>query len=63
MSKLKVQMKPKAQSKKHVALDFYCLREKYFDIQSFELHLTFACLREAATAKAGILKFEIASNF
>jgi hypothetical protein len=24
---------------------------------SFDIHLTFACLREAASAKAGILKF------
>jgi hypothetical protein len=23
----------------------------------FDIHLTFACLREAASAKAGILKF------
>jgi hypothetical protein len=26
-------------------------------ILSFDIHLTFACLREAATAKAGILTF------
>jgi len=26
---------------------------------SFAIHLTFACLREAASAKAGILSFEI----
>jgi hypothetical protein len=25
----------------------------------FDIHLTFACLREAASAKAGILKFDI----
>jgi hypothetical protein len=28
-------------------------------IFTFEIHLTFACLREAASAKAGILKFGI----
>jgi hypothetical protein len=28
-------------------------------ILTFEIHLTFACLREAASAKAGILKFGI----
>jgi hypothetical protein len=26
---------------------------------NFDIHLTFACLREAASAKAGILKFEL----
>jgi len=26
-------------------------------ILNFDIHLTFACLREAASAKAGILKF------
>jgi hypothetical protein len=25
----------------------------------FDIHLTFACLREAASAKAGILTFEL----
>jgi hypothetical protein len=30
-----------------------------FDILKFDLPLTFACLREAASAKAGILKFDI----
>jgi hypothetical protein len=30
-----------------------------FDILDFDIHLTFACLREAASAKAGILKFDI----
>jgi hypothetical protein len=55
-------------------LRFYRQREKYFDIQSLELHLTFACLRETppakvlvrragATAKAGILKFEYILDF
>jgi hypothetical protein len=28
-------------------------------ILNFDIHLTFACLREAASAKAGILKFEL----
>jgi hypothetical protein len=30
------------------------------ELQSFDIHLAFACLREAASAKAGILKFELA---
>jgi len=28
-------------------------REKYFDIESFELHLTFACLPQAEILKFG----------
>jgi len=32
---------------------------KNFDL-NFDIHLAFACLREAASAKAGILKFELA---
>jgi hypothetical protein len=28
----------------------------------FDIHLTFACLREAASAKAGILKFGFSSG-
>jgi hypothetical protein len=28
-------------------------------ISTFDIHLTFACLREAASAKAGILNFEL----
>jgi hypothetical protein len=31
---------------------------KIFWNLDFDIHLTFACLREAASAKAGILKFE-----
>ncbi len=30
-----------------------------FLILKFDIHLTFACLREAASAKAGILEFGI----
>jgi hypothetical protein len=30
---------------------------------AFDIHLTFACLREAASAKAGILKFGIKEIF
>ena len=47
MSKLKVQ-------KEHKNLD-----ETIFDIEPFDIHLIFACLREAASVKAGILTFEI----
>jgi len=32
---------------------------KMFWILHFDIHLTFACLREAASAKAGILPFEL----
>jgi hypothetical protein len=32
---------------------------KMFWILNFHIHLAFACLREAASAKAGILKFGI----
>jgi hypothetical protein len=36
---------------------------KMFWISNLDIHLTFACLREAASAKAGILAFELlASN-
>jgi hypothetical protein len=30
-----------------------------YRILEFDIHLAFACLREAASAKAGILTFEI----
>jgi hypothetical protein len=30
-----------------------------FDVQTFGIPLAFACLREAASAKAGILAFEL----
>jgi hypothetical protein len=33
---------------------------KPFMILKFDIHLAFACLREAASAKAGILKFGFA---
>ncbi len=33
------------------------IKEKFLAIESFGIHLTFACLREAASAKAGTLKF------
>jgi hypothetical protein len=46
MSKLKCQIKLKA-----LILEFFNLK--------FGIRLTFACLREAASAKAGILSFEI----
>jgi len=59
ISKLNVQMKSKISN----------VEEKFFDIYSFGIDLTFACLREApppealrrvgASAKAGILKFGI----
>jgi len=32
---------------------------KMFWVLNFDIHLTFACLREAASAKAGILAFEL----
>jgi hypothetical protein len=43
MSNVKTQSLNEIQSPKWetYALRFYCLREKYFDIQSFEPHLTF----------------------
>jgi hypothetical protein len=34
---------------------------KMFWILVFDIHLTFACLREAASAKAGILTFGFAN--
>jgi hypothetical protein len=34
-----------------------------FGVWSFVIDLTFACLREAASAKAGILKFGINSRY
>jgi hypothetical protein len=49
MSKPKVQIKSKDQMTK----------ERVFGIQTSDIHLIFACLREAASAKAGILTFEI----
>jgi hypothetical protein len=52
MSKLKVQMKFKDQMTKSI-------KEKVLVIESFGIHLTFACLREAppCRAKAGTLNF------
>jgi hypothetical protein len=47
MSKLKFQIKSKVQML------------KTFWILEFDIHLTFACLREAASAKAGILSFKL----
>jgi hypothetical protein len=47
MTKLKCQIKSKVQM------------TRQFSILSFDIHLAFACLREAATAKAGILTFEL----
>jgi hypothetical protein len=47
MSKLTCQIKSKAQM------------SKLLWILEFDIHLTFACLREAASAEAGILKFGI----
>jgi hypothetical protein len=47
MTKFKCQIKPKAQM----------LRD--FRFLTFNIHLAFACLREAASAKAGILKLWI----
>jgi hypothetical protein len=35
------------------------ISKKCFNIKSFDIHLTFACLREAAPAKAGIFTFEL----
>jgi hypothetical protein len=32
-------------------------------ILGFDIHLTFACLREAASAKAGILTFEFSTFY
>ena len=46
MPKLKCQIKPKFQIFKFLILEF-------------DIHLTFACLREAASAEAGILTFGI----
>ena len=53
MSKLKVQMKSKAQMTK------FENKENVLTLNHFGIHLTFACLREAAPAKAGILTFEL----
>jgi len=53
MSKLKVQMKSKAQMTK------FNKKEKVLTLSRFGIHLAFACLREAASAKAGILTFEL----
>jgi len=53
MSKLKVQMKSKAQMTK------FNNKENVLALSHFGIHLTFACLREVASAKAGILTFEI----
>jgi hypothetical protein len=53
MSKLKVQMKSKAQMTK------FNEKENVLALSYFSIHLTFACLGEAASAKAGILTFEI----
>jgi len=49
MLKLKCQIKSKVKM------------SKMFWILKFDIHLAFACLREAASAKAGILKFGIKS--
>jgi hypothetical protein len=46
MSKFKCQTKSK-------------FKFRNFWILGFDIHLTFACLREAASAKAGILSFGI----
>ena len=56
MSKLKVQMKSKVQMTK------FNEKENVLALSYFSIHLTFACLREAASAKAGILAFEILST-
>jgi len=52
MSKLKVQMKFKDQMTK-------LKKKKVLALSYFSIHLAFACLREAASAKAGILTFEL----
>jgi hypothetical protein len=49
MSKFKVQIKFKREMTK----------SWMFRVWTFDIPLTFACLREAASAKAGILSFEI----
>jgi hypothetical protein len=49
MSKSKVQIKFKIQM----------LKKECSDIKSFDIHLLFACLRGAASAKAGTLIFGI----
>jgi len=51
MSKFKVQMKSKVQMTN--------LEERGLTLGHFGIHLAFACLREAATAKGGILIFEL----
>jgi hypothetical protein len=54
MSKPKVQIKLKIQM----------FKKESFDIKPFDIHLAFACLRGAASAKAGTLIFGIfTSNF
>jgi hypothetical protein len=53
MSKLKVQMKSKTQITK------FNIKQNILTLSHFGIHLTFACLREAAPAKAGILTFEL----
>jgi hypothetical protein len=47
-----VQIKCKAQMTK-------LEKERVLTLSCFCIHLAFACLREAATAKAGILTFEL----
>jgi len=37
-------------------------KEESFYIESFVIDLAFACLREAASAKAGILTFELSNS-
>jgi hypothetical protein len=52
MSKFKVQTKSKVQIK-------ILTLKVILTLSCFDIHLAFACLREAASAKAGILTFAI----
>jgi hypothetical protein len=55
MSNTKVQSSKECQSLKLKKSKF--IKEDSFDIKLFVIDVTFACLREAAPAKAGILTF------
>jgi len=66
MSNVKVQMTIQIQSSnempKQVRHDNNVILDSFQNlILEFDIHLTFACLREAASAKAGILKFGISN--
>jgi hypothetical protein len=60
MSKLARSDEPKVnqvQMKSKVQITKFNKKEKLLTLSHFDIHLAFACLREAASAKAGILTF------